>query len=118
MKKSNADYFICENPDTVGCKQLELVLEADGRSNLMSWSLKGLKPNQNFCNWKIKVKGINPITSALDDVDLSKNVVKLSVTSEKAAFSLVSAADKMFDFAGVGDENSMTYASMTLERAA
>ena len=45
MRKSNADYFICHNADIVGCSQLELVLEADGRTNLIEWDFSGLGPN-------------------------------------------------------------------------
>ena len=118
MLKSNKDYFICENRDITGCEHELFELEPDGRTNDMEWDLAKLQPLNGFCNWQIKVKGIDPSTSKLSDPELSQYVVTLSIESQKAEFALVSAADKEFDFGESGSETMKTYTTMTLERAA
>ena len=117
--KSIKDYYICENNDVQGCSQTELVLEADGRSNEMEWAFENLQPVGKFCNWAIKIKGINPATSALDEKDLANYVVNLRIEAGlNTEYTLVSATDKLFDFGEIVGEDSKSYATLTLERAA
>ena len=117
QKKSNKDYFICET-DLYGCEYDTLELEVDGSSNTMVWDLSALQPMNGFCNWKIKVKGIDLLTSKLSNPELSQYVVNISIESVKSDFNLVSATEKEFDFGESGDKDSKSYNQLTLERAA
>ena len=90
QQKSNKDYYVCET-DSYGCQKEVFELEADGNSNEMVWELNSLQPLYGFCNWQIKVKGIDPLSSKLADSELSQYVVTLSIESSKSTFHLVSA---------------------------
>ena len=86
----------------------------------MEWDLSGLQPMNGFCNWKITIKGVDPLSSKLADPELSQYVVTIRIESAKSEFNLVSATEKEFDFgeSGSNDAKAKTYTQLTLERAA